>query len=121
MRDIIFMIDFNCSCIEKIGRMELLSVPVLLTLGVYLITMQIGQKFRLDAKVAIITGSSKGIGKAIAIALGQQGARVVISSRKQDAVDETTRELAPYGYRCYRNSGPYGRCWTRSGTFPKKR
>jgi dehydrogenase/reductase SDR family member 4 len=59
--------------------------------------MEIGQKLRLDNKVAIITGSSKGIGKAIAKALGEQGARVVISSRKQEAVDETARELYHLG------------------------
>jgi dehydrogenase/reductase SDR family member 4 len=59
--------------------------------------MEIGQKLRLDNKVAIITGSSKGIGKAIAKALGEQGARVVVSSRKQEAVDETTRELHHMG------------------------
>jgi dehydrogenase/reductase SDR family member 4 len=59
--------------------------------------MEIGQKLRLDNKVAIITGSSKGIGKAIAKALGEQGARVVVSSRKQEAVDETARELQLQG------------------------
>lgn len=55
--------------------------------------MPISQKLRLDHKVAIITGASKGIGKAIALALGQQGAKVVIASRKQEAVDETAREF----------------------------
>ena len=55
--------------------------------------MQIAEKFRLDNKVAIITGASKGIGKAIALALGQQGAKVVISSRKQEALDEVVDEF----------------------------
>lgn len=59
--------------------------------------MQIAEQFRLEGKSAVITGSSKGIGKAIAIALGQQGARVVISSRKQDAVQETVNELRQMG------------------------
>ncbi len=59
--------------------------------------MQIAKKLRLDGKVAIVTGSSKGIGKAIAMALGEQGAKVVVSSRKQEAVDETTRELRHLG------------------------
>ncbi|MEM9835961.1 MAG: glucose 1-dehydrogenase [Bacteroidota bacterium] len=45
-------------------------------------------KFDLDGKVAIITGSSKGIGKAIARGLAEFGAQVIISSRKQEAVDE---------------------------------
>ena len=59
--------------------------------------MQISTSFRLDNKVAIITGASKGIGKAIAYALGQQGAKIVIASRKQDAVDETAAEFRKEG------------------------
>jgi NAD(P)-dependent dehydrogenase (short-subunit alcohol dehydrogenase family) len=41
--------------------------------------------FDLTGKVAIITGSSRGIGRAIAEAMADQGAQVVISSRKEDA------------------------------------
>jgi NAD(P)-dependent dehydrogenase (short-subunit alcohol dehydrogenase family) len=44
--------------------------------------------FDLTGKVAIITGSSRGIGRAIADALSDQGAKVVISSRKADACAE---------------------------------
>jgi len=43
--------------------------------------------FDLTGKVAIVTGSSRGIGRASAEALADHGARVVISSRKQDACD----------------------------------
>ena len=43
--------------------------------------------FQLDGKVALITGASKGIGEAMARGLAEFGARVVISSRKQEAVD----------------------------------
>ncbi|QNN64329.1 SDR family oxidoreductase [Sphingomonas rhizophila] len=49
--------------------------------------------FDLTGKVAIVTGSSRGIGRAIAEALADQGARVVISSRKQDACDEVAAAI----------------------------
>ena len=54
--------------------------------------------FDLRGKVALITGSSRGIGKAIAEALAAHGARVVISSRNQDACDEVAAALnSTYG------------------------
>ena len=43
--------------------------------------------FDLTGQVAVITGSSKGIGRAIAERMAEHGARVVISSRKQDACE----------------------------------
>ena len=43
--------------------------------------------FQLDNKVAIVTGASKGIGEAMARGLAEFGAKVVVSSRKQEAVD----------------------------------
>lgn len=49
--------------------------------------------FDLTGKVAIVTGSSRGIGKASAIELARAGARVVISSRKQDACDAVAAEI----------------------------
>jgi NAD(P)-dependent dehydrogenase (short-subunit alcohol dehydrogenase family) len=44
--------------------------------------------FDLTGKVAVITGSSRGIGRAIAEAMAEQGAKVVISSRKKEACRE---------------------------------
>ena len=56
--------------------------------------------FDLQGKNAIVTGSTKGIGKAIANALAGAGANVVIVSRHQDDCDRVARELAEkYGVR----------------------
>ncbi|TPG19940.1 SDR family oxidoreductase [Sphingomonas koreensis] len=49
--------------------------------------------FRLDGRVALITGGSRGIGKMIAAGFVAQGAKVYISSRKAEACFETAREL----------------------------
>jgi len=49
--------------------------------------------FRLDGKVALVTGASKGIGEAMARGLAEFGASVVLSSRKQDAVDSVAGEF----------------------------
>ena len=55
--------------------------------------------FSLEGKVALITGSTKGIGKAIAHRMAEQGAKVVISSRNQDACDEVAAELRGQGLK----------------------
>nr|MBC7612111.1 glucose 1-dehydrogenase [Pseudopedobacter sp.] len=57
----------------------------------------IKSKFDLTGKVAIITGSSKGIGLSIAKGLAESGAKVVISSRKQEAVDAVVQEFKEVG------------------------
>ena len=49
--------------------------------------------FDLSGKTAIVTGSSRGIGKAIALRLAEHGANVVVSSRKADACDAAVREI----------------------------
>jgi len=53
--------------------------------------------FSLEGKVALITGSTKGIGKAIAQRMAEQGAKVVISSRNQELCDEVAGEINESG------------------------
>ena len=51
----------------------------------------------LQGKVALITGTSSGIGRATALRLGTLGARVVLASRTADALDKAAREITAAG------------------------
>ena len=54
--------------------------------------------FELDSKVAIVTGSTRGIGKSIATQLASAGAKVIISGRKQETCDLVSNELNNKGF-----------------------
>ena len=55
--------------------------------------------FDLQGKVALVTGSTKGIGKAIVSRMAEQGAQVVVSSRNQELCDEVAGEINAAGGR----------------------
>lgn len=53
----------------------------------------VGQKHDLAGQVAVVTGATRGIGRAVAVACRAAGMRVAISARRRDALDELANEL----------------------------
>lgn len=68
--------------------------------------------FSLDGRVAVVTGGSSGIGRAVAGALARAGARVVVVARKEEELAATVDELVAEGCRAAWVSGDLG---TRDG------
>ncbi|MDD2589479.1 MAG: SDR family oxidoreductase [Fermentimonas sp.] len=54
-------------------------------------------EFNLQGKTAIIGGSSKGLGKACAIALAREGVNIVLCARNSDALNQTQKEIESFG------------------------
>jgi len=55
--------------------------------------------FRLDGKVAVVTGSGRGIGRGIAIGLAECGADVIVTARRVEEIDEVVSEVEARGRR----------------------
>ena len=65
--------------------------------------------FDLAGQVAIVTGASRGIGRAIALRMAQHGARVVVSSRKAEACQLVVEEIAAAGGEAFAQACNIGR------------
>ncbi len=67
--------------------------------------MSVRDLLDLSGKVAVVTGGSRGIGLQMAEALGEMGARVAITARKQDELDEARAHLEGMDVECLRVAG----------------
>ena len=55
------------------------------------------ETFRLDGKCAVVTGSGRGLGRAMAVALAEAGAKVVIAARTESQIKETMEIIKDSG------------------------
>ncbi len=60
------------------------------------------QILSLEGKIAVVTGGTSGIGRALSLGLADAGADVIASARRQQQVDETAKEIEARGRKTLR-------------------
>jgi 2-deoxy-D-gluconate 3-dehydrogenase len=63
--------------------------------------MKVLDKFKLDGKVALVTGASRGLGQGMALGLGEAGANVALVARTKSSLEETARMVADAGSKAH--------------------
>jgi NAD(P)-dependent dehydrogenase (short-subunit alcohol dehydrogenase family) len=61
--------------------------------------MSLLERFRVDGRVAVVTGASSGLGVSFAVALADAGADVVLAARRTERLDETAEQVRALGRR----------------------
>src|SRR5262249_28291353 len=79
-------------CPQEIRRRHRVHVP-----GI--VSMPVLDQLRLDGRVALVTGASRGLGRAMALALGEAGADVALVARSRDELAETATAVGALGRR----------------------
>ncbi|MGD1106248.1 MAG: glucose 1-dehydrogenase [Terracidiphilus sp.] len=66
------------------------------------------QLFSLEGKVAVVTGGTSGIGRALSLGLGDAGADVIATARRKEQVDDTANEIEARGRKTLRMASDVG-------------
>jgi gluconate 5-dehydrogenase len=81
--------------------------------------MSVKKLFDLSGRTAIITGGSRGLGLQIAEALGEMGARLALTARKQNELDQAVAHLAKQGIEAHAFACDLGKRDTIPGVFDR--